>query len=213
MLNNRSITTLFLDIGGVLLNNGWGHESRHLAAKFFKFDFREMESRHMLTFDLYESGKLTLDEYLNEIVFYIPRNFTSESFRKFIFAQSEVYQDMIDLMTRLKKDLALKIVIVSNEARELNAYRIQKFNLNKLADIFISSSFVHLRKPDPDIFKLALDISQVDAQRVLYIDDQPLFLRVAKRFGIKAVHHVDYESTHKKLELSGLKPACHKETF
>jgi hypothetical protein len=29
----RAITTLFIDIGGVLLTNGWDHLSRKLAAK------------------------------------------------------------------------------------------------------------------------------------------------------------------------------------
>jgi putative hydrolase of the HAD superfamily len=93
---------------------------------------------------------------------------------------------------------------VSNESRELNEYRIKKFGLNDLADCFISSSFVRLRKPDTDMFKLALDISQVPAEQIIYIDDQLMFVRLAKNFGIHTIHHTDYESTSTKLASFGL---------
>ena len=32
------IKVVFMDIGGLLLTNGWGHESRQKAARFFDFD-------------------------------------------------------------------------------------------------------------------------------------------------------------------------------
>ena len=82
-----AITTLFLDVGGVLLTNGWGHQSRALAAKAFALNLDEMEDRHHLTFDTYEVGKLTLEEYLTRTVFYEERPFTREQFREFMFAQ------------------------------------------------------------------------------------------------------------------------------
>ena len=67
--NTMRITTLLLDIGGVLLTNGWGRNSRKLAAETFSLDHDDMEERHHLTFDTYEEGKLSLDEYLNRVVF------------------------------------------------------------------------------------------------------------------------------------------------
>jgi putative hydrolase of the HAD superfamily len=86
------ITTLFLDIGGVLLTDGWVHEYRKLAARTFNLDLEEMENRHHLTFDTYEEGKLTLEEYLRRVVFYEERSFTPAQFRKFMFAQSSHIQ-------------------------------------------------------------------------------------------------------------------------
>jgi len=154
-MKTTAITCLFLDIGGVLLTNGWDHHARKRAVTNFKLESAEMEERHHLTFDTYEEGKLTLEEYLSWVVFYKKQPFTRAQFRRFMFAQSKPYPEMIELVDQLKARHGLKIAVVSNEGRELNAYRIRKFKLDGLVDFFISSCFVHLRKPDADIFRLA----------------------------------------------------------
>src|SRR5580693_7409050 len=171
MKKSTKITTLFLDIGGVLLTDGWAMASRKQAAEQFGLDWNEMEVRHHLTFDTYEEGKLTLDEYLSRVVFYQKRSFSRAQFRKFMFAQSKPFPEMIELVRLLKSKYGLKIAVVSNEGRELNAHRIQTFKLDSFVDFFISSCFVHFRKPDEDIFRMALDIAQVPASRAVYIDD------------------------------------------
>jgi putative hydrolase of the HAD superfamily len=205
MKKSSSITALFLDIGGVLLTDGWSHESRKLAAKTFDLNPEEMESRHNQAFDTYELDKLTLEEYLSRVVFYQKRSFTRAQFRKFMFAQSKPYPKMIELVRRLKTRYGLKIVVVSNEARELNSYRIRKFKLDEFVDFFISSCFVHLLKPDADIFRVALDIAQVPANQVIYIENLPMFVQVAEGLGIRGICHTDYKSTCAKLSALGLK--------
>jgi putative hydrolase of the HAD superfamily len=199
------ITALFLDIGGVLLTNGWDHHARKRAATNFKLELAEMEDRHHLTFDTYEEGKLTLEEYLGRVVFYQRRPFTRAQFRRFMFAQSKPYPEMIELVAQLKVRHGLKIAVVSNEARELNAYRIRKFKLNRCVDFFISSCFVHLRKPDADIFRLALDIAQTPASQVVYIENTPMFVQISEGLGIRSILHTDYKSTRAKLSALGLK--------
>jgi putative hydrolase of the HAD superfamily len=179
------IAALFLDIGGVLLTNGWDHQARKLAAKTFDLDLAEMEERHHLTFDAYEEGKLTLEEYLGRVVFYQKRPFTRAEFRRFMFAQSKPYPEMIELTAQLKVRYGLKIAVVSNEGRELNAYRIRKFKSDKVVDSFVSSCFVHLRKPDADIFRLALDIVQAPARQVVYIENTPMFVQTSEGLGIE----------------------------
>ena len=200
----NTITCLFLDIGGVLLTNGWGHASRKAAADYFKIDFDEMEERHHLTFDTFEEGKLTLDEYLNRVVFYEKRSFTPVQFQDFMFDQTTPYPEMIEFIKRLKAQYQLKIVVVNNEARELNEHRIKKFQLDQFVDFFVSSCFIHYRKPDTDIFQIALDIAQVPAENVVYIDDREMFVNVAKGIGITSIHHTDYLSTSKALADLGL---------
>lgn len=195
---------MFLDIGGVLLTNGWDHQARALAAARFELDPHEMESRHSLTFDTYEMGKLSLDEYLNRVVFYENRNFSKSEFREFMFEQSKSFPQMIDMICKLKKKYALKIAVVSNEGRELNEYRINKFKLGTFVDFFISSCFVHFRKPDEDIFRLALNVAHVDPKEVVYIEDRLMFVEVAEGLKIQGIHHIDYESTCKKLASFGL---------
>ena len=199
------ITALFLDIGGVLLTNGWDHNARELAAKTFDLDLAEMEDRHHLTFDTYEEGKLTLEEYLGRVVFYQKRPFTRDGFRRFMFAQSKPYPEMIELIARLKIRYGLKIAVVSNEARELNAHRIRKFKLAGFVDSFVSSCFVHVRKPDAEIFRLALDIVQTPARQVVYIENTPMFVQIAEGLGIRSILHTDYKSTCAKLAWFGLR--------
>lgn len=204
MKKSNAITCLFLDIGGVLLSDGWDHNARKRAATKFNLEIPEMEGRHHLIFETYEEGKVTMDEYLNMVVFYKERPFTRSQFRSFLFAQTEPHPDMIELVTKLKVEHGLKIVVVSNEARELNDFRIRTFKLDDFVDFYISSCFVHLRKPDADIFHMALDVAHVPAEQVVFIDDQPLFVQVAEGVGIRSIHHTDYKSTLTQLVSFGL---------
>ena len=165
-----------------------------------------MEDRHHLTFDTYEEGKLTLQEYLDRVVFHQKRRFTRAQFRRFMFAQSKPYPEMIALVAGLKSRYGLKVAAVSNEARELNCHRIGTFKLCRLVDFFISSCFVHIRKPDADIFRLALDIAQTPADQVLYVENTPMFVRIAEGMGIRSILHTDYTSTCAKLASFGLPP-------
>src|SRR5512142_1904460 len=198
------ITTLFLDIGGVLLTNGWDHNSRKRAAETFGLNYEEMSERHHLTFDTYEEGKLSLDEYLTRVVFYQERSFSREDFKKFMYAQSKPYPDMIKLIRGLKTQYGLRVAAVSNEGRELTMYRVQQFELRTFVDFFVSSCFVHYRKPDEDIYRIALDISQSQSGQVIYIDDREMFVEVARELGLTGIVHSDYESTRKSLEGLGL---------
>jgi putative hydrolase of the HAD superfamily len=195
---------VFVDVGGVLLTDGWDQHARKRAARTFKLKWAEMEERHLLMFETYEAGKLTLEEYLGQLVFYQRRAFTRAQFRRFMFAQSKPYPEMIELMAELKSRHRLKIAVVSNEARELNVYRIRKFRLDRFVDFFVSSCFVHIRKPDAEIFRLTLDIAQVEARQVLYIENTPMFVEVANGLGIRGICHTSYNTTSAKLSAFGL---------
>lgn len=200
-----SVRALFLDIGGVLLSNGWDRHARKRGAKYFKLNLTELEDRHHLVFGTYEVGKLTLKEYLSHVVFYEKRPFTRAQFQAFMFAQSRPHPEMMELVARLKARYRLKVAVVSNEGRELNVYRIRKFKLDDFVDSFVSSCFVQLHKPDADIFRLALDIVQAPAHQVVYIENTPMFAQIAEGLGIRSVVHKDYRSTCEKLASFGLK--------
>ena len=203
-MNNQQIKTIFTDVGGVLLTNGWDHNSRAKAVEHFHLDPKETQDRHSMTFDTYEVGKITLDEYLERVVFYTKRYFTKEDFKQFMFEQSQPFDDMLNLVKSLKQKYNLKIAVVNNEGRELNEYRIYKFGLNSFVDFYINSSFVHFRKPDVDIFKLAIDVAQVNPSETLYLEDRTMFVQVAETVGLRGVHHQNYEDTKKEFEKWGL---------
>lgn len=204
MKKSSSITALFLDIGGVLLTDGWSHGASKLAAKKFGLNLEELNDRHNHALDTYELGKLTIEEYLNLVVFHEKRPFTSVQFKEFMFDQSKPYPKMIELIRGLKERYELKIIVVSNEGRGLNEYRIQKFKLAEFVDSFISSCYVQLRKPDADIFRVALDTAQVTVDQVIYIDNTLMFVEVAESLGIRSIHHIDHKSTCMKLASFGL---------
>lgn len=198
------VKALFTDIGGVLLTNGWDHLARARACERFGLDTEELHERHHLTFDTYEQGKLSLAEYLERTVFYQPRSFDVEEFREFIYSQSQKLPRMLELLAALKERYRLKVVAVSNEGRELTEHRISTFNLGSVIDTFVSSCFVQLRKPDAEIFRLALDIAQVPASNIVYIDDRPMFVDVAAGLGIRGIAHESFEATERALSSLGL---------
>ncbi len=205
MEDKVSITTLFLDVGGVLLTNGWDHNSRQSAAKTFNFDYNEMEERHEFIFFSLEEGKITLEEYLNHVIFFKKRTFTFDQFRDFMFAQSRPYPDMIEYVKQLKKKYGLKLAVLNNESKEINEYRIHKFHLNQFIDFYISSPYVHLRKPDADIFRLALDIAQTPVDQIVYIENTPVHVQIAEALGINCILHKNFPDTRMQLESYGLK--------
>ena len=193
-------STLFLDIGGVILTNGWDHQLREKAAQKFQIDYVEMNKRHALIFDTYEIGKITLDDYLNRVIFNKPREFSLKEFKDFMLSQPYSYPDMIELIHKLKKRYALKIIAVTNEGRELMEERIKKFKLNELIDFFICSGFVGLRKPDIDIYRMAFDVSYTHPSNVIYIDDRPMLIEIGQTLGMQCIQHSTFEQTKECLK-------------
>ena len=204
MRRQRAIACVFVDVGGVLLSDGWDHLARRRAARHFAVPWDELEQRHLLMFETFEEGRLTLREYLDRLVFHRPRPFTRAAFRRFMFAQSTAFPKMIELVAALKFQDGLRVAVVSNEARELNAYRIRRFGLGRFVDFFVSSCLVHRRKPDVRIFRLALDLAQLPPRQVLYIENTAMFADVASGLGIRSVLHTGYETTRAALREFGL---------
>jgi putative hydrolase of the HAD superfamily len=205
MVDQSKISVLFLDIGGVLLTNGWDRKMRQRAAAAFGIDFDEMNERHNMTFDTYERGLITLDEYLRRSVFHRRRDFTVQQFRDFILSQSHPLGENIQAFKRIADANGLRVGAINNEGRELNVYRIEKFGLANLIEFFVSSCFVRFRKPDRDIFQLALDIAQVEPEQAFYVDDRAMFVEIAGDVGLRGVFHESMEATRKALAEMGLK--------
>jgi putative hydrolase of the HAD superfamily len=203
-MEDYQITTIFTDIGGVLLSNGWDRRMRQSAYERFALDAEETDERHHQCFSVYEEGGMTLDEYLRRVVFCRNRDFTPEQFKEFMFSRSEPKTDMMDLMRVLKERHLLKIVAVCNEGRELTLYRIQKFNLGSFIDFFVCSCFVHARKPESRLYAMAIDCAQSSPGESVYIDDRAEFVAAAAEAGLLGIHHTGYEKTLAALGGMGL---------
>ncbi|HEY0244705.1 MAG TPA: HAD-IA family hydrolase [Mucilaginibacter sp.] len=198
-METNDLKILFFDIGGVMLTNGWGHESRRQAAEKFGLDYEEMKELHTFIFNVYEIGSITLDQYLDTVVFNHPRDFPREDFKEFMYAQS-IELDTLEWLKEWKKDCGFRVISINNEGKELNDYRVKKFKLHEFFDAFVSSCEVKLRKPDPAIFNLAMGVAQVAPNQCVYFDDRIMFVRAAEKLGIRAFQHTSLESTKKILE-------------
>ncbi len=197
----KKIKILFSDIGGVLLTNGWGHESRMAAAKKFNMVYEEMDILHDFIFNVFEIGRITLDDYLNTVVFNKDRDFTKEEFKQFMFEQSLQLPGILPWIIDWKRNHEnIKVISMNNEPRELNQYRIKKFKLHDFFDAFVSSCEVGMRKPDPGIYLLGLGIAQAKPEECVYFDDRIMLVEAAKKIGIQAYHHTGFESTKKIIE-------------
>ena len=200
----NTISCLFLDIGGVILSKGWGHEFRQQSVDQFRLDANKMEELHNTLITKFEEGMISIDEYLDRVVFYTKRDFTITEFKNFMFSLSTPNLEMMAFIKKIKLQYGLKIIAVSNESREINAYRIKAFKLNEIFDFFISSCFVPLRKPDKAIFKLAIDVVQEPLNKIIYIDDTQIFVDIVRKMGITSICHAGYSSTAKALSELGV---------
>ncbi|GAO41616.1 HAD-IA family hydrolase [Flavihumibacter petaseus] len=199
MQNSLPLKALFLDIGGVFLTNGWDRRARAEAAGKFSLDLAELNERHHIIFDAFEAGKMTFDDYLDLLVVNVTP-YPKEALREFIYQQSHAFPEMISFIRKVKQDHGLKLIAVNNEARELNDYRIKQFGLDTFIDAFVSSCYVHVRKPDQQIYQYALDIGHLRKEEVIYIDDRLVFIQAAQRLGIEGIQHVSLEGTRRALE-------------
>ncbi len=188
---NHSITAIFSDVGGVLGTNGWDRGSRRKAADRFKIDWLEFEDRHELVVTAFEIGQLSLDEYLNRIVFYRPRDFTKQEFKDFMFEESKPFPDSLALFDRLARSKKYFLATLNNESLELNLERIARFGLRKCFTVFFSSCFLGVKKPDEAIYRLALKLTQRAPQECLFIDDRPLNVECARACGMHTIHCQD----------------------
>lgn len=198
------ITTLFWDIGGVILTNGWDRESRKEATETFHLDWEEFEDRHDLSFPAFDSGQITLNEYLDRTLFYRSRPFTREEFTAFMFAQSKEYPETRAMLDKVASSGKYFVGSINNEPLELNQYRIEAFHLRRDFCVFFSSCYVHSRKPEEAIFRVALEVSQRPPEECLFIDDRTLNLDSPRRLGMNTIHHQDAEQLRSELRKYGV---------
>ena len=201
-----AITTLFWDIGGVVLTNGWDTSARKKAAARFDLDWEEYESRHDQAFPLYEIGRLTLDEYLERTLFFRPRAFDRQEFRGFMLAQSQEMPESRALLRAFAGAVRYLIASINNEPRELNDYRITHFGLRADFRAFFSSCYVGARKPDEGIYRIALDVMQRAPEECVFIDDRAANLPPAAQLGMRTIHFQGAAQLREELQRLGIRP-------
>lgn len=195
-----NIRALFWDIGGVLLTNAWDHNERATALKHFNIDAHEFQSRHEMLVSSFERGKIGLDEYLQRTIFYRDRPFPMEAFKEYMFALSKSFPEVLQFAQSLSASGKYFMATINNESRELNYYRMDKFELRKIFRLFVSSCFVGLRKPERDIYRLAVETTQISAEECCFIDDRALNLECAANLGMHTIQMQSLEQLEADLQ-------------
>jgi len=190
---------LLFDVGGVLLTNGWDRRSRRLACETFDLDWEDFQDRHEFVSADFETGNLTMPEYLRRTVFYRNREFTETEFVGFMQGQSAAMPDSLALLSELANSGRYHLATLNNESRELNEYRIETFRLRDYFSVFLSSCYVGMRKPDEEIYQLAVDVTQRHPEQCVFIDDRELNLECADLAGIRPVHFQNAEQLRSSL--------------
>jgi putative hydrolase of the HAD superfamily len=197
------ITHVFFDIGGVLGTNAWDRDQRARAVERFDLD-DEFEGRHQEVVGEFESGRLTLHDYLESVIFYCPRSFTREEIVAFMFSQSEPFPESLDIARQLARRPGLRLMTLNNESAELNLHRIAAFGLREIFSAFLSSCWLGVRKPQPVIFERALAIVQAKPERVVFVDDREQNLAPARAQGYGTIHFTSAPELEKSLRGLGL---------
>ncbi len=199
-----AIRAIFWDVGGVLLTNAWDRKERAAALEHFGLDQEEFQSRHEMVVSSFERGKITLEEYLDRTVFYRPRPCTRDIFRDYMFSLSQPFPEVLQFAQALADSGKYFMGTINNESRELNYYRIEKFGLRKIFRLFVSSCFVGFRKPERDIYRLALEITQIPAEQCCFIDDRALNLECSAKLGMKTIQMQDLDQLRSDLAKLGV---------
>lgn len=200
------VTTVFFDLGGVLLTNGWDRNSRRHCVESFGLDFEEFRDRHEFVADAFETGRMTIDEYLERTVFYRERDFTIEAFREGMMAESRPFPDALAVVGDLAATGDYLLATLNNESRELNQARIERFNLRQYFTAFLSSGFLGVKKPDQAIYRLALQITQRTAGECVFVDDRDLNLECAITEGMHTIHYDNPAQLRQELAGLGINP-------
>jgi putative hydrolase of the HAD superfamily len=182
------VEALFWDNGGVILTNGWDREARKRAVEEFHLDWEDFSDRHELMLNAFETGRATLDQYLHRTVFYRPRDFTPEDFKAFLFAQSQPYPEALQFLSEIAATRKYIMAALNNESKEINEYRIRQFKLRDYFEVFFSSCYLGVRKPDVKIYKVVLEITQREPSKCVMIDDRELNLECARELGLQTIH-------------------------
>lgn len=200
------IRAIFSDIGGVLGSNGWDRPARRQTAEQFKIDWTDFEERHDLMVNAFETGHLGLDAYLDRTIFYRPRDFSRQEFQQAMFSRSVPFREPLDFYAALALSGKFLMAALNNESLELNLHRIEKFGLRNVFSVFFSSCFLGLKKPNDAVYALALQLTQLQPEACLFIDDRPLNVERARDFGMRTIHCTDPARLPDQMEEMEVRP-------
>jgi putative hydrolase of the HAD superfamily len=196
--------TIFFDVGGVLLTNGWDTPTRKRAAEEFGIEYAEFQTRHEMLKTAFETGRLSLDAYVARTVFHRSRMFSPEEFKQFMFAQSQSLGDSLEWVRALAATGKYRLFTLNNESRELHEYRVRAFKLGEIFEASFTSCYLGQVKPDEEIYTNALGMAGCTRERAIFVDDRLLNIEAAVALGLNTIHFQGLTDLQERLAQFGV---------
>ena len=199
------VSTLFFDVGGVLLTNAWDTAARNRVVEAFSLDSLDFNTRHGMVKTAFETGRLSLDSYVEKTVFHTERSFSRDAFKAIMFEQSQLLGNTLAWVRSLAATGRFRLFTLNNESRELHEYRVRTFGLCSVFQAFLASCYLGQVKPDEDLYRNALGIAGCNASQGVFVDDRPVNVETAVKLGLRAIRFENLEQLCAALAAEGIR--------
>jgi len=181
------IEAIFWDLGGVIVRtedrtkrNRWeqrlGMEPRQLDRFIFGGEMGRKATRGEVNAEaVWESVRLELDLSLEE----------GEQLTQDFWQGDDLDRELVGYIRGLKPNF--QTGLISNAWLELRELLVHHFHIDDAFDDLVISAEVGLAKPDPGIYRLALERLKVRAERAIFVDDFERNIAAARELGMQAI--------------------------
>ncbi len=201
------VRTIFWDIGGVILTNGWDLHQRARVLAELGVDLKAYEAVHDSVNYYWERGLIRARDFFEQTVLRPNEKLglTFDALWKLVCGESRViHPECLAMLDALKASGSYRVATLNNESPELNEYRLDTFGLRERFDYFICSGYVHEMKPLPGIYRTAISTSGHCPEETLFIDDKQENCDAAVALGIRAIRFESPEGLRFALAQHGI---------
>jgi len=127
-----------------------------------------------------------------------------QALRETLYGGVEVDPAMIDLVRRLRTNY--RTGLLSNTSERQPERMLEKHYLEGLFDAVVLSAAVGLAKPDPVIYRLAVQRLGTEPETTIFVDDYPPNVTAASEQGLHGLHFTGYADLVVALQGLGVIP-------
>jgi epoxide hydrolase-like predicted phosphatase len=148
------------------------------------------------------SGQITEQEYAARIAdnLGMPDAEAVQRFMAEFMAEDRFYPEMAETVRALRE--RYQVALLSNAGPDQVEWARERygFDIDAEFDVYINSAHEGMRKPNEDIFHLALERLSVEPRHAVFLDDMVYNVDAAREIGIHTVQFVDPEMSLPELE-------------
>jgi len=192
-MHQSNIDTIIFDLGGVLID--WNPE--YLYAKIFKNDPKKMDWFLSTVCTPEWNMEQDAGRSLKKGSALLIKDFPD--YEKEISAFYDRWEEMLNgeitdtvlILNKLKNLHKVKLYALTNWSIETFPIALKRYDFLKQFEGIVISGEEKTRKPQPKIYKIALDRYKLSPEKCLFIDDSLDNVNGAKKLKINALHFTD----------------------